>query len=65
LELLTCQQLLYSQQYLALPGVVVAETTVIVVVVEEAASTVDVGVAIVLVIPVATHEQTEDTTLFG
>ena len=37
----------------------------IVVVVEEAANTVDVDVAIVLVDPVATHEQTEDTTLLG
>jgi hypothetical protein len=38
---------------------------VIVVVVEEAASVVDVDVAIVLVVPVATHEQTVDTMLLG
>ena len=52
-------------QCLTLPGVVVALATVIVVVVEEAANMVDVDVATVLSVPVATHEQTEDTTLLG
>ena len=52
------------KQCLVLPGVV-AEVTMIVVVVEEAASMVDVDVATVLTFPVATHEQTEDTTLLG
>lgn len=37
----------------------------IVVVVEEAANMVDVDVATLLGIPVATHEQTEGTTLLG
>lgn len=36
-----------------------------VVVVEEAANTVDVDVATVLILPVAAHEQTEDTTVLG
>jgi hypothetical protein len=36
-----------------------------VVVVEEATDMVDVDVATVLAFPVATHEQTEDTTLLG
>ena len=39
--------------------------TVIVVVLEEAANTVDVDVATVLRLPVATHEQTVDTALLG
>ena len=54
-----------NQLCLILPGVVVALVIVIVVVLEEAANTVDVDVATVLRLPVATQEHTVDTTLFG